>query len=197
MAERRIARMGQPILQEVAERVKDPGEPWVQELVRDMIDTMYAAPGIGLAAPQVFVPYRVIVFHIPPTRQYQEETGEDGHPADGVPVTTLINPAFEPLDPRQDDGQEGCLSIPDLIGQVPRYRRIRYWGTTPDGRVVGGAASGLHARVVQHEIDHLDGVLYPERMTDMSTLAFASELAEIAEAAARSDVGEGDTSDAA
>ena len=169
MALLKIAQMGNPILRRVADKVHDPQAPGVQGLVADMIETMDDASGVGLAAPQVHEPLRVIVFRIPEARTSGDEAG-------GVPLTALVNPIFEPTDSRQDEDWEGCLSIPGIVGKVPRYRRIRYWGTTVDGRMLVREASGFHARVVQHEIDHLDGVLYPERMTDLATLAFTSEI---------------------
>jgi peptide deformylase len=184
MALLKIAQMGNPILRRVADKVHDPQAPEVQGLVADMIETMDDASGVGLAAPQVHESLRIIVFRIQGARAARAESvgGEANH--DGVPLTALINPIFEPTDSRQDEDWEGCLSIPGLIGKVPRYRRIRYWGTTLDGRTVVREASGFHARVVQHEIDHLDGVLYPERMSDLATLAFTSEIGRHGEAPA-------------
>ena len=176
MALLKIAQMGNPILRRVADKVHDPQAPAVQGLVADMIETMDDAAGVGLAAPQVHESQRIIVFRISGARAAEADSDPAIGEASGVPLTALINPIFEPTDPRQDEDWEGCLSIPGLIGKVPRYRRIRYWGTTIDGRTVVREASGFHARVVQHEIDHLDGVLYPERMTDLATLAFTSEI---------------------
>lgn len=179
MALLKIARMGHPVLRQAADIVRDPEAPEVQRLIANMIETMQDAEGVGLAAPQVYEPRRIVIFRIPGWRQTAEERrgetageGEGG----GVPLTVLINPQFEPLDPRQEDDWEGCLSIPGLTGRVPRYRHIRYWGLRPDGRMMCREAKGFHARVVQHELDHLDGVLYPERMTDLATFAFSSEL---------------------
>ncbi len=169
MALLKIARMGHPVLRQPAEMVHDPLAPEIQGLVADMVETMEDAGGVGLAAPQVHESRRVLVFRVPAGRAETAESGE-------VPVTVLINPGFEPTDPRQDADWEGCLSIPGLVGKVPRYRRIRYWGVGLDGATIVREAAGFHARVVQHEIDHLDGVLYPERMADLATLAFTSEI---------------------
>lgn len=181
MALLKIAQMGNPILRRVADKVHDPQAPEVQGLVADMIETMDDASGVGLAAPQIHESRRIIVFRIPGAGG---DSGTTADAAAGVPLTALINPIFEPTDPRQDEDWEGCLSIPGLVGKVPRYRRIRYWGTTLAGRTVVREAAGFHARVVQHEIDHLDGVLYPERMSDLATLAFTSEIGRHREAPA-------------
>jgi peptide deformylase len=183
MALLKIARMGHPVLREPADKVRDPQAPEVQRLIADMIETMDDAPGVGLAAPQVHVARRIVTIRVSGRRMGGDDGADSDSDSEGVPLTVLINPGFEPLDPRQDEGWEGCLSIPGLMGKVPRYRRIRYWGTAPDGRLIGREASGFHARVVQHEIDHLDGVLYPERMSDMTTLVFTSEVSRREEAA--------------
>ena len=189
MALLKIARMGHPVLRQPADSLRDLHAPAVQRLIADMTETMYDADGLGLAAPQVHESLRVIVFHVPAGRRPEadgEAETEDGASADAasqaaVPLTVLINPRFEPLDSRQTLGWEGCLSIPGLMGRVPRYRQIRYWGLDPAGREIRREATGLHARVVQHECDHLDGILYPERMTDLLSLCFTSELDRIAE----------------
>ncbi len=167
MAILKIARMGHPILSGQAETVIDPGAPVIRRLVADMIDTMVDAPGLGLAAPQVYMPKRVIIFHVPQDRAAPGE-GPQG-------LTILINPVVEPLSDEMVLGWEGCLSVPGLRGLVPRYNRVRYMGFTPDGVCIEREATGMHARVVQHEFDHLDGVLYPQRMTDLSKLIFESE----------------------
>lgn len=181
MAILKIARMGHPVLRQPAEAVHAPHHPEIQRLIADMIDTMTDAEGVGLAAPQVHVSQRIIVFYVPAHRADAPE-GEatdagNGMAEDGaeVPLSVLINPQFEPLDSRQTTDWEGCLSIPGLVGRVPRYRKIRYWGLDARGRKVVREAEGFHARVVQHECDHLDGVLYLERMEDISSLCFTSE----------------------
>lgn len=175
MAILKIARMGHPVLRCPAEPVADPTEPSIHRLVADMVETMADASGLGLAAPQVHMPLRVIVFAIPEARAGEPEAGDDG--ADGaVPLTALINPEIEVLDGASFDGWEACLSVPGLVGVVPRASRIRYRGTTLAGKTLERTAAGFHARVVQHECDHLDGVLYPQRMNDLSRLGFAEEV---------------------
>ncbi len=162
----KIARMGHPVLREIAEPVEDPTAPEVLRLVRDMVETMEDAGGTGLAAPQVHVPWRVVVFFISPNPMLPE----------GIPLTVLINPEITPLGEEKALGWEGCLSVPELAGEVPRYTRIRYRGYGLKGEVIEREAEDYHARVVQHEVDHLDGLLYPLRMEDMGRLIFASEM---------------------
>jgi peptide deformylase len=142
-----------------------------------MEDTLADVGGVGLAAPQVHVPLRVVIFHVPKARM-EAEDGEG--PAIGVPLTHLINPVIEPQTEELEEGIEACLSVPGLAGSVPRYRQIRYRGVTPSGEAIDRIAKGFHARVVQHECDHLDGVLYPMRMTDLSKLSFVEELKRFA-----------------
>ena len=167
----KIARMGHPALVSRAEEVPDPTAREIRTLVKDMVETMIDAQGIGLAAPQIHVSKRVIIFSAP-----QGRSEEDAPETDFAPKTALINPEFEVLDEEQEIGWEGCLSIPGLTGAVPRNARIRYRGFAPDGQVIQREATGFHARVVQHECDHLDGILFTMRMTDLSTLAFSDEL---------------------
>lgn len=174
----KIARMGHPVLRRKAEPVADPTDPAVARLVADMVDTMLDASGVGLAAPQVHVSRRIIVFQIPDARRQRDEpVGPDG-------VTALINPVVEPLGETLENGIEGCLSIPELRGVVPRWAAIRYRGFAVDGTPVAREAHGFHARVVQHEVDHLDGVLYLDRMDDLRLLAFESELQYLVDQAA-------------
>jgi len=170
MAILKIARMGHPILKRRAEEVADPTAPEIRRLVGHMLETMRDADGAGLAAPQVHVPLRVVIFHVPPAR-----AGEDEESA-ARGLTVLVNPVIEPLTTETVLGLEGCLSVPGLRGMVPRATRIRYRGVTPEGEAVDRIAAGFHARVVQHECDHLDGLLYPQRMTDLGLLMFNSEL---------------------
>ena len=170
MAVRKIALMGHPVLRRRAAPVAEPGAPEIRALVRDMLETLAEEEGAGLAAPQIYVPLRVIVFCVPASRA--GEAADDGP----QPLTVLLNPAFEPLGEAQALGWEACLSVPGLMGAVPRYTRIRYRGSTPTGEAVERVAAGFHARVFQHEFDHLDGILYPMRMTDLSLLGFAAEL---------------------
>jgi peptide deformylase len=177
----KIARMGHPILGRSAAPVDDPGHPGIRRLIRDMIETMADAPGIGLAAPQVHVLIRLVIFHVPADRAEDAEEGAD-EAAEEVPLTVLINPVVEPLGDEIALAWEGCLSVPGLTGLVPRFTRIRYTGQSPDGRSIDRVAEGFHARVVQHECDHLDGVLYPMRMGDLSQLGFLDEMRLRAEA---------------
>ena len=182
MAILKIARMGHPVLQAPAEAVADAGAPEITRLIADMIETMADAAGAGLAAPQVHVPKRVVIFHLPEGRAGNGgEGGEDGNGGEGGnggprPPTVLINPVVEPLDDEVEVDWEGCLSLPDMIGAVPRYVRIRYRALNPDGEAIERTAEGFHARVVQHECDHLDGILYPMRMPDLTLFGFAEEM---------------------
>ncbi|MBV9993439.1 MAG: peptide deformylase [Alphaproteobacteria bacterium] len=172
MAILKIARMGHPVLKQRAAEVPDPAAPEIRRLVADMVETMIDANGAGLAAPQVHVPLRLVVFQAPGERT--PDTGEESfdHTA---PLTVLINPVIEVLGPELDGGWEGCLSVPELRGYVERPGHIRYRGFDHEGNPVQRTASGFHARVVQHECDHLDGILYPQRMTDLTKLIFESE----------------------
>lgn len=180
----KIARMGHPVLARPAEALGDPTSAEVKRLVADMLETLEDIGGLGLAAPQVHVPKRVVIFHVPAERAVVEDEGADDlEEIAPVELTVLINPEIEPLTEETALGWEGCLSVPGLRGLVPRYRRIRYAGFTPDGRRLEREASDFHARVVQHECDHLDGILYPQRMTDMRWLIFESELRHFAAAA--------------
>ncbi|NBC31510.1 MAG: peptide deformylase [Alphaproteobacteria bacterium] len=165
-----LAYMGHPILRKDARPIETPITDETRRLAADMLDTMAANEGVGLAAPQVHQGLRLIVFLLPGARL---EPGEEA--AEEVP-TALVNPVFEPMSAELAHGLEGCLSIPGLRGIVPRFRHIRYRGLALDGTPVEREATGFHARVVQHEIDHLDGVLFLDRMTDLRSLAFESEL---------------------
>ena len=172
--------MGHPVLRRTADAVEDPTAPEIHRLIADMVDTMADAPGIGLAAPQVHVPKRLVIFHIPESRAGDEEDGDDEEEEEEeereVPMTVLINPVIEALDEERVTGIEGCLSLPGMVGMVPRFRHIRYKALAPDGSLIEREASGYHARVVQHECDHLDGILYPQRMEDISTLGYTDEM---------------------
>jgi peptide deformylase len=174
MAILKIAKMGHPVLGQKATDVADPTASEIRQLVADMVETMMDANGAGLAAPQVHVPLRVVVFQAPGERAdpgLSEEEAYD-HTA---PLTVLINPEIEILNADRDGGWEGCLSVPGLRGYVERSAHIRYRGLDQHGNKIERTARGFHARVVQHEVDHLDGILYPSRMRDMSKLIFESE----------------------
>ncbi|MGN8198625.1 peptide deformylase [Salinisphaera sp. RV14] len=170
MAIRKIARMGHPVLRRPTTAVSDVSDPEIQRLIADMKETLADAQGVGLAAPQVYATSAVLMFFVPPSRAVGDAN------EDGVPLTVLINPEIEPIGDEQVGGWEGCLSIPGLQGYVPRWQRIRYRGLDETGASIEREAEGFHARVVQHEYDHLRGVLYPERMTDMTRFGFAEEL---------------------
>jgi peptide deformylase len=174
MAILKIARMGHPVLARKADPVPDPAASEIKRLVADMIETMEDANGAGLAAPQVHVPLRVVVFQAPAGRN---DGASDGERFDSTaPLTVLINPVIEVVDPAPEGGWEGCLSVPGLRGWVDRPKHIRYAGFDTEGKRIVRAAKGFHARVVQHECDHLDGVLYPQRMKDLRKLLFESEI---------------------
>jgi len=170
MALLKIAHMGNPVLRAPAAAVEDPTAPWVRRLVDDMIETMEDAGGTGIAAPQVHQPWRIVVFFVSGDRL-------SGLPADVArDLTVLINPTIEFIGEERSFGWEGCLSVPDMRGVVPRHLRIRYRATGIDGGTIEEEVEGFHARVVQHECDHLDGVLYPQRMIDLRHLFFIEEL---------------------
>src|SRR5258708_432659 len=170
MALLKIARMGHPVLRAPAAPVDDPTATWVRQLVEDMLETMEDAGGTGIAAPQVHVPHRIVVFRVG-----GERAGD--LPGDGEQdLTVLINPIVELVGDETALGWEGCLSVPGLRGVVPRHLRIRYRGFGLDGQPIEREAAGFHARVVQHECDHLDGILYPQRMTDHRLLVYLEEL---------------------
>ncbi len=174
MAILKIARMGHPVLMQRAAEVPDPAAPEIRRLIGDMIETMIDANGAGLAAPQVHVPLRVVVFQAPEGRSDPGLSEEERFDRT-APLTVLINPVLEILSPETEGGWEGCLSVPQMRGFVDRPAHIRYRGSDPEGRTVERIARGFHARVVQHELDHLDGVLYPQRMRDMRQFLFESE----------------------
>ena len=168
MAVREILKMGDPRLLRIAQPVRDCGSPSLRALIDDMFDTMAAARGVGLAAPQIGEDLQLVIFGFEHNERYPD--------APAVPMTVLLNPVVTPLTDAIDEGWEGCLSVPGLRGVVPRYTRIRYTGFDPDGRPIDREAEGFHARVVQHECDHLIGRLYPTRMRDLTKLGFTSVL---------------------
>ena len=168
MAVREILRMGDPRLLRVAPPLRAFDTPELHALIADMFDTMEAANGAGLAAPQIGIDLQLVIFGFTHNERYPD--------APPVPHTVLINPVIEPLPGELEDGWEGCLSVPGLRGEVPRHARIRYSGFDPLGQPIERVADGFHARVVQHEVDHLIGRLYPTRMTDLTKLGFTSVL---------------------
>ena len=168
MAVHEILKMGDPRLLRVAQPVQAFGTPALRELIADMFETMEAANGAGLAAPQIGVDLQLVIFGFERNERYPE--------AGAVPRTVLINPLITPLSLDEEEGWEGCLSVPGLRGRVPRYARIRYCGLDPQGDPIEREAEGFHARVVQHECDHLIGRLYPTRMRDLTQLGFTSVL---------------------
>jgi len=160
--------MGDARLLRVAQPVETFGTPELRGLVADMFETMAAAKGAGLAAPQIGVDLRLVIFGFASNPRYPQ--------AEAVPPTVLLNPRIEVLGDATEEGWEGCLSVPGLRGVVPRHARIRYSGFDVDGQPIEREAEGFHARVVQHECDHLDGVLYPMRVRDFSRFGFTSVL---------------------
>jgi peptide deformylase len=170
MAILKIARMGHPVLLQNCAPVADPGAPEIRRLVADMIETMQDAPGVGLAAPQVYQPLRLFVFRVPGGRETRDP--EDTP----LGASVLINPSVELIGEERVMGWEGCLSIPGMRAAVPRASRIRYRGVDCDGNETEREVTGFHARVVQHEYDHLDGVLYTMRMSDFRYFGFTEEL---------------------
>lgn len=171
MAILKIARMGHPVLAAAAHPVANPTASEIRALVEDMVETMRDAPGVGLAAPQVHISLRIVIFEVPAERG---ETAGPGRVPEGINV--LINPVIEPLGEDLEEDWEGCLSVPGMTGRVPRWARIRYTGFDLEGGSIEREATGFHARVVQHECDHLDGILYPMRIEDMTTFGFVEEI---------------------
>ena len=168
MAVKPILRMGDPRLLAVSGPVRDFGTPELQQLVADMQETMLAANGAGLAAPQIGVPLRVVIFGGGASERYPGQ--------DAVPYTVLVNPKLRPLRGGKAEDWEGCLSVPGMRGLVPRYRRLRYRGFDQWGQPIDRTVEDFHARVVQHEVDHLDGVLYPTRIRDLRQFGFVEQL---------------------
>ena len=167
MAIRPVLKMGAPLLKQVALPVtRFDGE--LEALVADMDDTMRALSGAGIAAPQIGVSLRVVIFELRENPRYP-------HVAP-VPYTVLVNPVLSSLGPEEDEGWEGCLSVPGLRGLVPRFHRLRYQGFDQHGAAIDRTVQGFHARVVQHEVDHLDGILFPQRVRDMRNFGFEDAL---------------------
>jgi peptide deformylase len=168
VAVRPVLRMGHPLLLQRAVEVQDFAAPELPALLEDMRDTMAALRGAGLAAPQIGVSSRVVIFGMDFNPRYPD--------APPVPRTVLINPVLTPLSAAQEEGWEGCLSVPGLRGLVPRYTHLNYRGFDEHGAPIDRTVEGFHARVVQHEVDHLDGILYPMRIRDFSSFGFSEEL---------------------
>lgn len=166
----KIAKMGHPILSQKASDVSDPKDSSIRQIVEDMKATLedigdYA----GLAAPQVHIPLKIVLFAVP------KEISGPSYP-EGIPLTAMINPSWKPLSEEKEWGWEGCFSLPGLMGEVRRYVSVSYAYQTLEGKEVSRTADGFHARVIQHECDHLDGVLYPQRMEDMSRFGYTEEI---------------------
>ena len=170
MAVRKILRMGDPILLEPSKTVDICPSSDLDQLIEDMLDTMEEYSGAGLAAPQIGILKRVVVFGVTSNSRYPD--------TDEVPMTILINPLIEPIDDDMTESWEGCLSIPGMRGLVPRYSKVRYSGLDQLGKPISREVEGFHAIVVQHECDHLDGILYPMRIPDMSCFGFENELSQ-------------------
>ncbi len=168
MAVREILKMGDPRLLRQAEPVTAFDTPELHTLIADMFDTMHAANGAGLAAPQIGVNLQLVIFGLSNNARYPD--------APAVPETVLLNPVITPLSDEMEEGWEGCLSVPGLRGVVPRYTRLRYQGVDPYGQTIDREVDGFHARVVQHECDHLIGVLYPMRVRDFSRFGYTEVL---------------------
>ena len=168
MSVRPVLRMGDPRLLQVSQRVERFDTPELHELIADMQDTMRALNGAGLAAPQIGVDLQVVIFGVDANPRYPQ--------AEPVPHTVLVNPDLEPIGEEIEEGWEGCLSVPGMRGLVPRYKRLRYRGVDQFGKPMDRTVENFHARVVQHEVDHLLGILYPMRIEDMRNFGFTEEL---------------------
>jgi peptide deformylase len=160
--------MGHPVLRQVAAPVVELDTPELHALIADMDETMRSLNGAGIAAPQIGVSQRVVIFELQENPRYPNLTP--------VPYTVLVNPVLTVLGAEQDEGWEGCLSVPGLRGLVPRFKHLRYQGFDAHGKAIDRTVSGFHARVVQHEVDHLDGVLFPQRVQDMTQFGFEDAL---------------------
>jgi peptide deformylase len=168
MSVKAVLKMGDPLLLKRAAEVERFDTPELHNLIRDMHDTMEAMDGAGIAAPQIGVSLRVVIFGVGSNPRYPD--------AEQVPYTVLINPQITPLGNEMEEGWEGCLSVPGMRGIVPRHQRVHYTGFDQYGKPIDRIASGFHARVVQHECDHLDGILYPMRIQDLRTFGYTDVL---------------------
>jgi peptide deformylase len=168
MAIKPVLRMGEPLLFAQAEPVTAFDSPELHALIQDMQDTMESMNGAGIAAPQIDVSLRVVIFGVGSNPRYPD--------AEQVPYTVLINPVLTPVGEEMEDGWEGCLSVPGMRGVVPRFTRLHYTGFDQFGQTIDRLVSGFHARVVQHECDHLDGILYPMRIQDLTNFGYTDVL---------------------
>ena len=168
MAIKSVLKMGDPLLLEVAKNVEKFNTPELDALILDMQDTMASLEGAGLAAPQIGVSLQIVIFGIEKNSRYPD--------AEEVPFTVLLNPKITPLTEEMEEGWEGCLSVPGMRGMVPRFTRLRYQGLDQHGNTIDRSVDGFHARVVQHECDHLQGILYPMRITDFRKFGFTEVL---------------------
>jgi peptide deformylase len=168
LAVRPVLKMGDPVLLQQAQPVQAFDTPELRELLVDMHDTMAALNGAGLAAPQIGVSLQVVIFGITHNPRYPD--------AEEVPYTVLVNPVLEPVSEEMEEGWEGCLSVPGMRGLVPRYKQLRYRGFNERGEPIDRTVNDFHARVVQHEVDHLNGVLYPMRIPDLRNFGFSEVL---------------------
>jgi peptide deformylase len=168
MTVRRVLKMGDPLLYKKSESIAHFNTPELDSLVADMFDTMTELNGAGLAAPQIGVSQRVVIFGIEANPRYPQ--------VEPVPTTVLVNPLLTPIGTEMEDGWEGCLSVPGLRGLVSRHLQLRYTGFDQHGRPIDRTVTGFHARVVQHECDHLDGILYPLRLRDIRLLGYEEAL---------------------
>lgn len=164
MAVKPVLKMGDPLLYQVAEKVTEFDTPALHALIQDMLDTMEHMQGAGIAAPQIGVSVQVVIFGVGANPRYPD--------AEAVPFTILLNPELTPVGDTIEDGWEGCLSVPGMRGLVPRYQALHYRGVDPQGKPIERTVSGFHARVVQHECDHLFGILYPMRIRDLTKFGF-------------------------
>lgn len=168
MAVKKVLKMGDPRLLRVAEPITEFNTAELDALIQDMLDTMAEYNGAGLAAPQIGVNKRLVIFGVEANPRYPD--------VEAIPTTILINPNLKPLIDKMDEDWEGCLSVPGMRGLVPRYTKLRYTGVDRNGKLIFAEVYGFHARVVQHECDHLDGILYPQRIRNMINFGFEDEL---------------------
>ena len=168
MAIKPVLKMGDPVLLEIAEKVEEFNSRELDALIEDMQDTMASLNGAGLAAPQIGISLQLVIFGVEENTRYPD--------AEEIPFTILINPVITPLSDEIEDDWEGCLSVPGLRGMVPRFTKLRYQGHDQYGNAIDRTVEGFHARVVQHECDHLEGILYPMRIEDFSTFGYTDVL---------------------